>query len=193
MTFFYKHRRYVIFLLLIIIFCSDAFAQRRKRRDPFEKPQFGIWFGPVAPLFELSEEVQSAIGIGAYGRINTPFKAFKVGLDASYQNQTSQGLEEIQLIPVYGNVIYRLPIPSPLNFQLKAGAGTGHITVMPDDKSQFDPLFMTGAEMSFPAGKFVNIGLRIDYLFLYEKHLKNAELNGHFLNVGLMLYFNIFL
>ena len=40
-------------------------------------------------------------------------------------------------------------------------------------------------------GQIVNIGLRIDYLFIYESYLKGATRNGHVINTGLTLYFNM--
>jgi len=50
---------------------------------------------------------------------------------------------------------------------------------------------MLGFELSFPAGKWINIGLRIDYLFIYEEYQKGARKNGHIINTGLTLYLNI--
>jgi hypothetical protein len=50
---------------------------------------------------------------------------------------------------------------------------------------------MLGFETSFPAGRYINIGLRIDYLFIYESYLPGATRNGHIINSGITLYFNL--
>jgi hypothetical protein len=52
-------------------------------------------------------------------------------------------------------------------------------------------MFMTGLEVSFPAGQTVNIAMRIDYLCIYEKHLSGAETNGYVINTGISLYLNL--
>ena len=50
---------------------------------------------------------------------------------------------------------------------------------------------MVGIEGSFAAGRTVNIGLRIDYLFVYEEYIEGANRNGHVINVGINVFFNI--
>ena len=96
-------------------------------------------------------------------------------------------------MPVYGNLLYRIPLPAkiPFNFQFKLGAGGCWVKMEPDDINQWDPMGMAGFEFSFAAGRRVNIGFRIDYLLIYEQHLEGAKRNGHVLNTGLTLYFNI--
>lgn len=185
-----KKKIMIIFASVVLLTSVNIFGQR-KSSDFFFRPQVGAWFGTITPLFEVADKVDTDLGIGAYFRYNSPFQAFKLGLDVSYQNYTSDTLNELTIVPAYANVLYLLPFNFPINFQLKAGAGAAHINILPDDESQFDPLMMVGGEMSFPAGTTFNIGLRIDYLMVYEKHLEGAKYNGHMVNVGLTVFMNL--
>jgi hypothetical protein len=92
---------------------------------------------------------------------------------------------------MYGNFIFRLPINFPLSFTLKAGAGAAWVNLEPEKRSQYDPLFMTGFEMYFPAGSIVNVGMRIDYLYMWETYRAGARHDGYVLNAGLTLFFNL--
>ena len=189
------HKRKIFPKLLTAVFiliCAAISVQARVTDggDPMMRPQVGIWFGPVTPVYTLWDQLDPYLGGGAYARYGI-FHNGQIGFDASYQNHTSKGVKQLMLIPTYGSFIYRLPINTPIMFSLKAGAGAGYVKIMPENKSQFDPLFTTGFEMAFPAGPIVNIGLRIDYIFLYESYLPGARLDGHVVNAGLTLYFNL--
>jgi hypothetical protein len=84
-----------------------------------------VWFVPVTPVYTTHDDVNNNLGGGAYFRYNTPYQPLKLGLDASYQRFKSDGVNELTLWPVYGSMIYRLPIKFALAFPLKAGAGGG--------------------------------------------------------------------
>ncbi len=182
--------RFFIVIFIIIATVSTAFAQRR-RRDPFEKPQVGIWFGPVTPVYTTADDLDTYLGGGLFLRTNSFIRGLKFGFDTSYQTFGSDGVNELTMIPVYGSFIYRLPVNMPLAFQLKYGMGGARLYMRPDRVTQWDPLFSLGIETSFPAGRIFNIGLRIDYLLLYEKHMEGATRNGHFINAGITLFFNL--
>ncbi|MDA3898996.1 MAG: hypothetical protein PF637_00600 [Spirochaetes bacterium] len=180
-----------VILTIIVLFMFQSVYGQRVRGDYFNRPQAGIWFGPAAPLFETAEEVDSALSGGAYAKVSTFYRPVKIGLDLSYQHHKSASLTSVKMVPVYSSLQYRLPIKTPINFVLKAGGGVTRIWMEPDMVSQWDPTFMGGFEISFPLGKWINVGLRTDYLMLYEKHLEGADINGHFFNVGLSLFFNL--
>ncbi len=168
----------------------DSYAIRT-RTDYFLKPQVGMWFGPITPVYTTAKDVDTDIGTGIFLRYNTPLNPVKIGFDSSYQNYGSKGVDGVLLIPVYGSFLYLLPFNLPVKLQLKAGAGNCYVSIKPDKSSQWDPLFHGGIEMSFPAGRIANIGLRIDYLLIYEGYADKAKKNGHFVNAGFTLYFNI--
>lgn len=176
--------------LFVLIFCADLSAAG-SRKKYFEKPQIGVWFGPIAPIFETNQYLDPNLGGGGFVRFNLPYNPLKIGLETSYQYYDSQGVDEMRLIPVYGNLLWLLPIDLPIRFQLKAGGGLCKVKMQPDDINQWDPMFMTGLEVSFPAGKLANIALRLDYLCIYEDYLDNGNKNGHFFNAGISLYFNL--
>lgn len=188
-----RKRTILSIILLFVLITSNSFAYS-SRKKYFSRPQVGIWYGPITPMWETSteEEVDTTLGGGVFFRYNLPSPYWKVGLEASYQPYESEDtINEINLIPVYGNILFLLPFRMPLRIQLKAGAGACRVHVEPDDQRQWDPLFTTGVEVSFPAGKMLNVALRLDYLLVYEEHIDGADRNGHFFNAGISLYFNI--
>jgi hypothetical protein len=178
----------IIVLMMAVSIKAHAFESRR---DYFLKPQIGLWFGPITPLFTTADLVDTSLGGGLFFRYNLPPKYLKIGLEGSYQYFDSEGVNELYFVPVYSNLIYTLPLNFPVKFQIKGGGGMGYIHIDPKDLSGWEPIFMTGLEMSFPAGRFVNIGMRADYFFIYEKYMKDATTNGHILNTGITVYFNL--
>jgi hypothetical protein len=175
-------------LLLLAVMNGEAEA---RQLDPAKSPQLGIWFGPVAPIYTTRKTVDTNLGGGLYARYNIFQTQFKLGADVSYQKYKSRGVNSLRIIPVYGSVIYRLPIKMLLFFNLKAGAGQAHVKAMPLNKSQWDPCFTGGGEVGFPVGSMANLCLRVEYLMVYEKYISGAKRNGHFLNTGLSVNFNM--
>lgn len=181
-----------ILLLFILFAAAGPLFSIESRRDYFLKPQIGLWFGPVTPIGSTGKALDANLGGGIFFRYNLPWRYFKVGFDAGYEFfKQNDGVNKMHFMPFYGNVLFLLPIPIPLKFQLKAGAGAGWLHIQPDKKNRWDPIFVFGGEVSFPAGRFVNIGLRTDYIFIYEQYLKGAVYNGHVLNIGIAVYFNL--
>ena len=181
----------ILILFGIILIAADLFAAS-SRKNYFLKPQIGAWYGPVSPVLNTSHNLDSSLGGGIFFRYNLPFAPLKIGLESSYQAFDSKGVNEMRLIPVYANLLYLLPIDIPLKIQLKGGGGLCNIYMKPDEVKQWDAMFMFGAEVSFPAGRRVNIALRVDYLNIYEEYKKDATVNGHFFNAGISVYFNLF-
>ena len=184
-------RSSALLILVLLLVPGGVYAQRRGTSDYFLRPQMGLWFGPVTPMGTTGEVVDTSLGGGLFFRYNTPFKPLKLGLDGSYQQFDSKGVNELILWPVYGSFLFRIPLRFAIIFQLKAGAGASYVQVEPDGFHQWDPTGMLGFEGSFPAGKYVNIGLRIDYLYIYEGYIEGAKRDGHVLNTGVTLYFNV--
>jgi hypothetical protein len=167
-----------------------AYASISEGDEPWTRPQIGLWFGPVTPVGPLWDKLNPYLGGGAYTRLPV-FEYGTIGADISYQEQPSNGTNHLDVVPMYGNFIFKLPINFPISFSLKAGAGSAWVMLRPQYRSQYDPLFMAGFEVSFPAGSVVNIGMRIDYLYLYETWQTRAQHDGYFINAGLTLYFNL--
>ncbi|HOP63023.1 MAG TPA: outer membrane beta-barrel protein [Spirochaetota bacterium] len=187
-----KHLAVLCLSVFILSLCTELSAAS-SRKKYFSKPQIGLWYGPVAPMYgtETADYLEPSLGGGAFFRYNLPIDSLKLGLDSSYQQYDSEGVNEIRLIPVYTNLLWLLPINLPIRVQLKGGAGFCKVRMEPDDINQWDPMFMAGAEISFPAGKLANIALRLDYLMIYEEYLEEGTDNGHFFNAGISLYFNL--
>ena len=181
----------ILVLSAIFFIATDIFAAS-SRKNYYLKPQIGAWYGPVSPVLGTADNLESTLGGGIFFRYNLPYQPLKIGIESAYQYYDSKGVNEVRLIPVYSNLLYLLPIDIPLKIHVKAGVGLCNIYMEPDDVRQWDLMFMTGFEVSFPAGRRVNIALRIDYINIYEEYKKDSKVNGHFINTGISLYFNLF-
>ena len=187
--------KFTISFIIITLFAINAHAAK-SRKDYFFKPQLGGWFGPITPLGSTADLVETNLSGGIFARVNLPksnfiLRYFKLGVDTSYQRYMSRGVNDIHFVPFYGSIIGLLPIDIPVNIQLKWGAGAGYFYVRPDRIEQWDPIIATGLEVSFPAGRLVNIGLRLDYIYVDEQYVVNDADGAHFLNIGISLYFNL--
>ncbi len=180
----------IIVFFLIIANAATSYAYR-SRKDYFLKPQVGLWFGPLTPLGPTNDIVDNSLGGGLFFRYNTPFRLFKVGLESSYQYFPSKGVNKLHFVPVHTNVLFLVPVNLPVKIQVKGGVGAGWLKILPDDENRWNPIFNAGAEMSFPAGRLVNIGLRLDYFYIYEGYLDGAQNGGHIFNAGISVYFNL--
>lgn len=185
-----KYILFISFFLMATLSATEVYADS-SRKKYFEKPQIGLWYGPITPVFDTGEHVDPDLGWGGFARLNLPWDLLKVGIDSSYQHYESKGVDDLKLVPAYLNFLFLIPLDFPVRFQIKGGGGLCHVTMSPDNVSQWDPMYMAGVEISFPAGKLANIALRIDYLCIYEKHLKNATENGYVINAGISLYLNL--
>lgn len=190
---------FIPLVLFFAVFTSAAYSQVETEAWRF-KPQIGIWFGPVTPVpgSKLSEVLTTSLGGGMFLRANIPSNTLRFEIGGSYSYYTSRTVARLHSIPVYGALVYTLPINLPLSFHIKGGAGGNFLRNYPEGAKNWLPMGYAGFETSFPAGRLVNIGVRADYYFVYEQHLKppannpNYQVyNGHFFNFGLMVNFNL--
>ncbi|MCL2155355.1 MAG: hypothetical protein FWH53_06795 [Leptospirales bacterium] len=186
-----KHIIFIFILSGIFFITTDIFAAT-SRKNYYLKPQIGLWYGPISPIMNTADNLDSALGGGIFFRYNLPYNPLKIGLESSYQSFDSKGVNELRFIPVYANLLYLLPIDIPIKIHIKGGAGVCNIYMKPDRVKQWDAMFMFGGELSFPAGRRVNIALRIDYINIYEKYKPESKVDGHFINAGISVYFNLF-
>ncbi|MCL1911519.1 MAG: hypothetical protein FWG13_04890 [Leptospirales bacterium] len=186
-----KNKGIFCLVLLFVLFSANALFAI-ERRDYFLKPQIGAWFGPVTPVGVTAESLEPNLGGGIFTRYNLPWRYLKIGADISYEFfEQERGVNKMHLVPIYGNFIFLFPFSMPIKIQAKLGAGSAYLHVQPADASRWDPIFVVGGEFSFPAGRFFNIGLRVDYIHIYEGHLKGSQVDGHIVNAGIALYFNL--
>ena len=157
-----------------------------------------VWAGNPCTWQQISEVLTTSLGGGLFLRGNIPSNSLRTEIGASYSYYTSKTVARLHSIPVYGALVYTLPINLPLSFHVKAGAGGNFLRNYPEGAKNWLPAGYLGFETSFPAGRLVNIGVRADYYLVYEKHLSppknnpNYEIyNGHFFNFGLMVNFNL--
>ena len=193
--------RRVLLIVIILFLPSVASAQFTIEEHWHLKMQIGGWFGPVTPFpsTRLSDELNTNLGGGGFFRFNIPTEELRLELGLAYTYYDSLGPQGLHASPYYGSLDYMLPLELPLTFQVKLGGGGIFLKNLPEEKEGHLPIVMAGLEASFPAGKYINIGVIIHYNMVIEQHLNVPEgsvnyqlTNGHLLNFGLMVNGNIF-
>ncbi|NTU77544.1 MAG: hypothetical protein HGA90_07020 [Alphaproteobacteria bacterium] len=113
-----------LLVLMLLLVPGGAYAQRRGTSDYFLRPQMGLWFGPVTPMGTTGEVVDTSLGGGLFFRYNTPFKPLKIGLDGSYQQFDSKGVE-------FGPWLRRFIAQIKRNwmFPLAVASMSGHVAI----------------------------------------------------------------
>ncbi|MDH4261912.1 MAG: hypothetical protein OEV78_02580 [Spirochaetia bacterium] len=188
-------KKFSLISVLVLSFISPLWAQYEEK-DYQLHPIIGAWFGVIAPFpgTELAPILNTALGGGAFFRLNVPSDSFLVETGASYYNLQSNFTGQLTMVPGYVALVYKLPVDFALSFYFKGGAGSGYFANKPEGNGGFLPVFYGGFETAFPAGKVVNIGARFDYYMIYETWMKPQAgykmINGHFFNIAIMVNFN---
>lgn len=188
----------ITLLSLIFIFTIPAFAQFES--EPHNnKLQIGGWFGPVSPFpgTSLSDVLNINLGGGMFARAGKD--AWHIEAGTQYHYYPSDGPEALHATTIYSMYAHELPFNLPISMTLGAGGGGMYAINRPERAENWLPAFIAGYEFSFPAGSWVNIGLRLDYILAWEKHLSPPAgadpsykvVNGHFFQAGLMVNFNL--
>ena len=160
----------------------------------------GFWLGPIMPVpgTLLSTTLGVEVGGGGFFRFNFPSDTLMIEVQASYQKYLAYDIASLQVIPFGVGLTYKLPIDFSVDFYVRATGGAAHLTALPSGKTNTLPMANFGLEFSFPTGPGVNVGMRIDYTFVYESFLSPPAgavdyklTDGHFLSFGLMLNFDI--
>ena len=153
------------FFLLLIFLIGTVNADESQGR----KPELGFWLGASNPFpgSETSRVLNTSLGFGLFGRIQWPYNLYtEAGISAA--NYPSLTERSLTTVPVYGALAYKLPFELPVSIFLKAGGGYSYVIARPANTAKWDPMAMLGTEVSFVAGKKVRIGLRVDYLRIFE-------------------------
>lgn len=198
---------------LLFAAVSPVFAQQEKTGTKLH-PEFGFWVGASNPMpgTELDDQLDSNIGGGFFYRIRFPWILLtEVGF--SYAQYFSRATQSLTVVPVYGALVYQLPLPFRMQIFLKLGGGQAYVTVRPENRYGWDPLGFAALEFSLQAARSFRVGLRLDYNLVYEANKNRPSTadqlliisgnydpryqagkewkssNGHFFHFGLMLSF----
>ncbi len=197
--------RYKIYTYLLIPCCFLLILVQNRQADyEISKwnifPVIGMWFGPVAPFPNTvySSILKTNLGGGLFIRTNFPTNVWMIEAGTSLNYYDSNITVRLYSLPTYGSIVYKLPIELPISFLFKLGLGFNYFRNKPENNKNTHPAIFIGYHMFFPAGTYVNIGLRIDYYAVFESYLDTSTINtdlrihnGHFINIGLSLSFNI--
>ncbi|TGJ99672.1 hypothetical protein EHO59_17710 [Leptospira semungkisensis] len=148
------------------------------------KPELGFWIGASNPFpgSAAQEVLNTTLGGGLFFRVPWPW-LFYLEFGSSYSNYLSRSERALTTIPVYGALVYKIPIELPISFMAKAGMGEAYVVARPANTSRWDHMMYAGFEASFIAGKKIRIGVRVDYNKIYESDL-NAPAGTKYPYVG---------
>lgn len=192
-------KRFLLTACVLISLSSPLMAQYEEQ-DYRIHPMIGLWFGPITPIpgTELAGTLNTSLGFGGYFRINIPSDTFQMETGAYYSQLTSFLTNRLIMVPVYGALVFKLPIQFALSFYFKGGAGSGYFENKPEVHGGWLPIFYAGFETTFPAGRWANVGARLDYYFIYESWMKVPSgypsgyklINGHMIALSIVANFN---
>ncbi len=191
-------RSFPVIYFVSLLFSLPIFSQFELNETSLDF-EAGIWFGPVTPFpgTRLANVLSTSLGGGAFIRTNIPSDTLRLEVGSSVAYYTSGGDATLISVPTYAAATYSLPFELPLLFQLKLGLGFNYFENWPERSKVIHPAVISGIEMTFPAGKLINIGLRINYYWAIESYLSRPSENpdfvvhdGHFIHIGIMVSFN---
>ncbi len=179
-------RVFIFFIFVFIVFGKVVFADISDI-----SPKVGVYFGTITPILELSDDVNTGLGFSVFFRFFIPKSLVMLDLDGGYNWMYSTVENELYIAPFIASVMYNLRLNLPLLFYFKLGVGGVWEKVYPENVSNWDPAVRYGLEISFPAGKVAYIGARFEHLFVYQKYIEGAEINGNFIYFGIFIAFNL--
>ena len=205
-------RQFSFICSFLFIFLNWNLLAQEKVSKRKSELGFSLDVSGPAPNSEWEKLLQPNIGLSAYYRFRWPYNLYnELGLNWFFLE--SQESQKVFLIPIHLLIGYRLPLESRLDVIFKGGLGTSYVEVRPANKHGWDPFAILGVETSILASRFFRIGVRLDYFYIYEKHLEVPEdnqnspevpeyvdarfrekqnfqkKNGHFLRFGIIVGF----
>ena len=160
-------------VLLSSLFTGPLEAQARVSKS---KHEFGFSIDITSPRpgSEWEGVLKPNIGLGFFYRNPWPKPLYsEAGLLWSFLE--SKHSQKMVMFPFYYALAYPAPLETRLDLLVKLGFGSAYIEVQPNDMSGWDPFLLLGSELSILASRSFRIGMRLDYLHIYEKHLDPPE------------------
>ena len=161
----------LIFGLFFVISASSPSVYGQQKVS-FREHEFGFSLDVFAtgPGSELGDILKHSLGFGFFYRTEWT-ESIKSEVGISCTSLESNLSQELLFIPVHLSMIYKLPLESRLQFNLKGGLGSSYFEVEPANVSGWDPFLLLGFEVSILAAQSLRIGMHFDYFYIYEQHL----------------------
>ncbi|MCB1170437.1 MAG: hypothetical protein KDK25_08900 [Leptospiraceae bacterium] len=159
-------------LLATIVLVAVALPGALQARDSDHlKHELGIWLGGSFPFpsTPYDEVLDSNVGGGMFYRVNWPW-IFYSEFGFSYTTYFSRTTQLLVSAPVYGALVYPLPLPFRLQVMAKIGGGAAYLEVRPQNLHGWDPMIYGGLEMSLLASRRFRVGLRLDANYIMDSH-----------------------
>ena len=160
-------------------------------------PYIGFWFGVVTPFIgtRLTSYINGFLGGGLYFRLYLPIPSLQLEAGISYTHYRSRNTTTLHLLPFYFALAYTIPSRVVVKNNLKLGVSGAFGYLIPEKRYNTLPGLIFGYELYFPAGKFIKIGLRIDYILIFDRHISAPRnrssydrVDGHFLHFGVTVH-----
>lgn len=159
-------------LISAIILVSALFPVGLQARETEHlKHEIGMWLGGSFPFpsTPYDDVLDSNVGGGMFYRISWPW-IFYTEFGFSYTTYFSETTQLLVSAPVYGALVYPLPLPFRLQVMAKLGAGASYLEVRPQNRNGWDPMIYGGLEMSLLASRRFRVGLRLDADYIIDSH-----------------------
>ncbi len=178
MNLWIREIQYVLVFLSLHCFITGFLgAQSLASRRKHEVALTLSTYAPV-PSTALERLLRPGLGAGLFYRTNWP-DIFFTEVVMAWTYMDSRQTQSLLIAPLFGALGYRLPFESRLDIFAKLGLGSSYVEVRPANVHGWLPLFMSGAELSILAARFLRVGVRLDYFLLYEQHLKKPKEQQH--------------
>jgi hypothetical protein len=159
----------VLKTLLVMSLLLPAGLQARE--SDYLRHEIGLWLGGSFPFpaSEYDAVLDSNVGGGMFYRVNWPW-VFYSEFGFSYTTYFSQTTQQLVAAPVYGALVYPIPLPFRLQVFAKLGGGATYLEVRPQNRNGWDPTIYGGLEMSLLASRRFRVGLRLDANYIIDSH-----------------------
>lgn len=161
-------------LFFLFVFFGPAALLSQTNLEDYQKRRYelGGWVGAANPMpgTPTVNVLDTALGGGIYARAPWPW-IFYTEFGSSYAVYLSRSERALTAIPVYAALAYKIPMELPIQFYIKGGGGSSYVVARPSDDARWNPTAYAGLEASFVAGRRIRIGIRFDYIKIYETQL----------------------
>ena len=160
----------ILFFLYLFIF--PVVSIQGQESLSFLRNTTGFWLGSLTPIpgTSLSSRLNTNLGLGLmYRRQLLPTSYLELTFSWAYLDSNEESTARI--IPFTIAYAHQFVIRNRLSFFIKTGIGSTFLDISPLRRSGSLPTLFLGIELAVRATPTVNVGVRFDYLYLYESNL----------------------
>ena len=162
----------LLFISLLVLPTSYLLAQTIVTQ---KRHEFGACLAvfAIAPGDALSSTLEPQFGGRFYYRtkwFQEPWSIY-TGVSIGYVSLASRRVEDLEFVPLYFTLGYRLPFQSKLDVIPKFGIGASYAEIQPNGITGWSPNFLLGVEFSVLVTHLFRVGAYFNSHIVYEKDL----------------------